>query len=389
MKLTIDHHSTIPLHVQLLQQLRYHIQSGHWAPGSRILSETELQRQLKISRSTIRQALNNAEMAGLIERVPGRGTFVARKASSGGEVQRLIAYVTVDFLSNHFQYELLTGAEQAAKAKGYRIVFCTSNNDITEENKLLDQLVKDKVAGILIWPVLPHTSDGRLFQLTQQKGVPLVLLDRTLPGLAFDCVTSNNYEGAYQATEHLIQLGHRRIVFLSRPILQLSTVSERLRGYQAAMRAAGLTPLEPWLVGIGEEMHSNYAFHAYTAGKGEDIKQIRHYLQQPFRPTAIFTMNDLIALQVLKAASQAGVRIPQDLMLVGFDNMDITAHVEVPLTTVTQDCFTLGRRAAELLIERIEGYNGLPRQEVVPTQLEIRASTSLASTQPEKKLSAA
>jgi LacI family transcriptional regulator len=76
-------------------------------------------------------------------------------------------------------------------------------------------------------------------------------------------------------------------------------------------------------------------------------------------------------------------------MLVGFDNMDITAHVEVPLTTVTQDCFTLGRRAAELLIERIEGYNGPPRQEVVPTQLEIRASTSLASTQPEKKLSAA
>jgi LacI family transcriptional regulator len=136
-------------------------------------------------------------------------------------------------------------------------------------------------------------------------------------------------------------------------------------------------------------MHSNYALHAYTAGKGEDINQIRRYLQQPARPTAIFTMNDLIALQVLKAASQAGVRIPQDLMLVGFDNMDITAHVEIPLTTVTQDCFTLGRRAAELLIERIEGYKGPPRQEVVPTQLEIRASTSLASTQLEKKLSAA
>jgi DNA-binding LacI/PurR family transcriptional regulator len=169
-------------------------------------------------------------------------------------------------------------------------------------------------------------------------------------------------------------------------VLQLSTVSERLRGYRDAMSAAGLTPLEPWLVGIEAEIYSDYALKAYTGGQGEEIQQIGQYLQQPFRPTAIFAMNDLIALQVLKAASQVGVRVPQELMVIGFDNMDITAHLEIPLTTVTQDCFTLGRRAAELLIDRIEGYNGPHRQEVVPTQLEVRASTSLASTQPEKKL---
>lgn len=388
MKLTIDHYSTIPLHVQLFDQLRYHIQSGHWAPGSRILSETELQRQLKISRSTIRQALNNAEAAGLIKRVPGRGTFVARTAP-GNDVQRLIGYVTVDFLSNHFQYELLIGAEQAAKAKGYRIVFSTSNNDLAEEDRLLDHLIQDKVAGLLIWPVLPNSMARRLVHIAQQKIIPVTLMDRTLPGLACDCVTSNNYEGAYQATDHLIKLGHQRVVFLSRPILQLSTVAERLRGYQDAMYHSGLTPPDPWLVGIDEEMHSNYAFSAYTGGQGTEIKQIREYLRHPTRPTAIFAMNDLIALQVLKAASQEHIRVPHDLMLVGFDNMDITAHLEVPLTTVTQDCFTLGQRAAEFLIERIEGYGGPPRQEVVPTQLEIRASTSLASTQPEKKLSTA
>jgi DNA-binding LacI/PurR family transcriptional regulator len=97
-------------------------------------------------------------------------------------------------------------------------------------------------------------------------------------------------------------------------------------------------------------------------------------------------MNDLIALQVLKAASLVGVQVPEALMVVGFDNMDITPHLEIPLTTVAQDGFTLGRRAAELVIDRIEGYSGPLRQEVVSTQLEVRASTSLASTQPEKKL---
>ena len=268
-------------------------------------------------------------------------------------------------------------------AKGYRVVFCNSNRDANEENRLLEQLVlEDKVGGILIWPVLHNDPSRRLFQLAHHGLIPLVLVDRTFNGLACDYVTSDNYAGAYAAVEHLVSLGHRRIAFLSRPILQLSTIAERFRGYQAALRDAGLTPLEPWLVGAAnQEMEIIFALRCYSDATSPEIEQIARYLRAPQRPTAIFAMNDMMAMQAMKAASLVGLRVPEDLSLVGFDDEGIVITLlDVPLTTVAQDAVALGRQAARLLIERIEGYDGPPRGEVVPTQLRVRASTAPPST---------
>ena len=380
MEITIAYNSSIPLHTQLLNQLRHLILSDQWAPGRRIPSETELQRQLKISRSTIRQALHKAEAEGLIERVPGRGTFVA-SLSSNNDTSHLIGYITVDLLNSDFQYQLLSGAEKAAKEKGYRILFSNSNQNVDEESRLLNQLLEDKVGGILIWPALPNDPTRRLFQLAQQGSIPIVLMDRTLPSLNCDCVASDNYAGGYNAVKHLTDLGHQRIAFLSRPILQLSTIAERFRGYQRALQDAGLTPLPPWLVGTADqELRTRPALSAYSSGVGPEIKQIARYLESSERPTAIFAINDLMALQALKAASQVGLRVPDDLAVVGFDDTVLLAHLEVPLTTVAQDAFGLGQQAAELLIERIEGYNGPPRQKLLPTQLRVRASTIIPAT---------
>ncbi len=376
MEIEIAHDSNIPLHMQLLNQLRHFIVSGRWAPGSRLPSETELRRRLNISRSTIRQALSNAESEGLIERVPGKGTFVAPSPASGGNL-RLIGYITVDLISSDTQYQLLSGAESAAKARGYRILFCNSKGDIDEENMLLEQLLKDKVGGILIWPVLNDDPARRLFQVAAQSLVPLVLLDRDLPNLECEYVTSDSYSGACTAIQHLIDLGHRHIAFLSPSILQLLPVAERLRGYRKSLQEAGLKPWEPWLVGtVDQEIGTRYALNAYNKAAGPEIEQITRYLKSSPRPTAIFAVNDSMALLALKAASLVGLDVPQELSIVGFDDMDIVAHVEVPLTTVAQDDFAQGSRAAELLIERIEGYDGSPRQEVLATQLKLRASTA-------------
>ena len=375
MEITILRDNAIPLHVQLLNQLRHFILSGQWPPGSRLPSEPELQQQLQISRSTIRRALHDAQAEGLIERVPGKGTFVARSPASKGN-RHLIGFVTFDFLSE-FQGKLLSGAESVARAKGYRIVFCHSERKVSEENRLLELLLQDQVGGILIWPAMGDDHTRVLFQLATQGVPPLVLMDRTFTGLTCDWVVSDNYAGAYAATQHLIALGHQRIAFLSRPILQLLPIAERVRGYRQALQDAGCTPLEPWLVGVaGQEMGTGYALRTYTDASSQDIQQIARYLENPQRPTAIFAMNDLMAIQALKAASLVRLRVPDDLSLVGFDDLDVVSHLEVPLTTMVQDTFTLGSRAAELLIERIEEYDGPPRQEVLPTQLRVRASTA-------------
>jgi GntR family transcriptional regulator of arabinose operon len=380
MEITIVHEAAIPLHVQLLNQMRHLILSGRWIPGSRIPSEPELQHKLQISRSTIRQALSNAEAEGLIVRVPGKGTFVARSPTDKVN-SHLIGYITSQFLTD-FQRQLLEGAESTARAKRYRILFCSADQDLKEETRLLDQLLlEDKVGGILIWPAMGGNSSRRLFQLANQGSISLVLMDRTLEGLAFDFVTSDNYAGGYAATEHLVGLGHRRIVFLSRPMLQLLPVAERLRGYQDAMQDAGLTPLEPWLAGVaGQEMVAGDALRTYRDASSQEIREIARYLEEPQRPTAIFAINDLTAMHALRAASLMGMRVPDDLSVVGFDDMNIVANLEVPLTTVAQDTLRIGSRAAELLIERIEGYDGPPRKEVVPIQLRVRASTAPPAT---------
>jgi DNA-binding LacI/PurR family transcriptional regulator len=384
MEFAITRDSAIPFHMQLLDQLRHFILSGRWPPGTRLPSEAKLQRQLKISRSTIRQALSNAEAQGLIERVPGKGTFVAR-SPIGDRNSRLIGYITCDypFRFRHLQSHLLSGAESVVSAQGYRILFCNSNEGVGDENKLLEELVlDDKVEGILIWPALHDDPSRRLFQLVRQGLVPVVLVDRAFDGLPCDYVTSDNYAGACAAVKHLVELGHRRIAFLSRPILQLLTVSERLRGYQDTLRNADLTPLEPWLVGPADQ---DMEIESTVRGSGDvvsqEIEQIVRYLQLPQRPTAIFAMNDMMTLQVARAARRVGLRIPDDLSLVGFDDESIVnTRLDVQLTTVAQDGFAMGKRAAELLVERIEGYEGPPRGEVVPTQLRVRASTAPPAT---------
>ncbi len=373
MEIKIDHHSTIPLHVQLLNELRHRILSGKAEPGSKLPSEAEFQRDLEISRSTIRQALSNAESEGLIERVPGKGSFVRLTPFDKGTKNNLIGYITFDFHSE-FQGQLLSGAESVIRKNGYRMLFCNSNGNVEEEDKLLDQLVSDKVLGILMWPAYSSDTSRRLFQLADQRQVPIVLMDRTFEVLTNDYVISDNYKGAYEAVTYLISLGHKRIVFLSRPVLKLLPIAERLRGYRQAMLDNGLTPLDPWIVGA-EENERGYSLQV-NGTVDREIEEIEKLLKIKGGPTAIFSMNDLMALEVSKAAKFLGMNIPEDVSIVGFDDMDIVSYFDIPLTTVHQDTYYIGRRSAELLVERIKGYSGVPRREIIPTYLRIRTSAS-------------
>ena len=375
MNISVNPESVVPLHVQLLNQIRHLIMSGQWAAGRRLPSEAELMCDLQISRGTIRHALKNAQVEGLIERVPSKGTFVARTPAPSS-LARVIGYVTSDFLSD-FQRQLLRGAEEMARARGYRLLFSSSSQELHAEDKLLEQMLADRVSGLLVWPIVDDNPDRTLFRLAEVCKPPMVLMDRTVHGLNCDHVTSDNYAGAYAAVDHLIRLGHRRIAFLTHPLLQLSTISDRLRGYRQALHDAGMVPWEPWLIEAREaETGEQYTLRLYdTVATNFETEAIARRLREPQRPTAIFAMNDLTALLALRAATQIGLRVPRDLSVVGFDDMDLVRLLPVPLTTVAQDTMALGRRAAELLIERVEGYDGPPRSEVLATALKVRSST--------------
>ncbi len=373
MDIVIYRESPIPLHVQLLNEMRHRILRNEWPTGSRIPSEHAIQNAAGVSRNTVRQSLDAARAEGLIDTVPGKGTYVAQRPGKQHDL-RLIGYV-VPYFRSSFDGQLIRGAESALRPQDYRIIFSTSDGQLAEENRTLRLLQQDHVAGLLIWPVMADDPRRYLAELIR-GGLPVGLMDRTFPGLEADVVMCDNFGGGYLATQHLIALGHRRIAFLCRPHMALMPVAERLRGYRQAMQDAGLDALDPVLVGERQEIRTDYALRSYTDASGADIEQLRDYLAAPGRATAIFAMNDLMAMQTLRAAEIGGISVPQELSVVGFDDLDFVSHLRVPLTTVGQDPFTVGHAAARRLLERIADSNRKAQQLILPTRLVVRASTA-------------
>lgn len=364
--------SVISLHAQLHNQLRHLIMSGRWAYGSRIPSENQLTSHLKISRSTIRLALQQAELEGLIERVAGRGTFVAYSHGQDRQ-QRLIAFVVAD-LDTENNLFMLNGAESKAREYGYRIIFHNVRN-LQDECHILSTLGQDNVDGILLWPCSAQTDT----HYYENLHVPVVMMDRLVAGYDCDLVTSDNYGGGRQLMQHLLGLGHQRIVFASHHQFELLPVAERYRAYCDALREAGLPQAAPWLVGEPDsEMSMGRVLRSTFDYKSPELRQFQALMAQANpQPTAIFAMNDYIAILTLRALKLMQIPVPHVISVAGFDDSYLAANLEVPLTTVAQDSFMIGKCAAALLLQRLEGYTGPSRQKTIPTQLRIRSSTAV------------
>lgn len=364
----ISRSSPISIQEQLLDALRQAIMDGELQPHDQLPGELQLVEQLGVSRVTVQRAWQAAEGEGLIYKVMGKGTFVAEPRPAA--VTATVGFLIPEFRGTFHSY-LLAGAENVMREAGYRLHFAQTGRDIDAENQLLREMCEDEHAGVLLWPAMGDL-EGR-FLVDPDCALPIVLMDRPLPGSGLPCVASRNYAGALEAMHHLLALGHQQIAFVSRPHLTLWPVAERLRAYQDAMRNAGLQPAPPLLVGPGDEMST---YHAETQAYTEDIAFLAQRLRQPDRPTAIFAMNDLMALQVLAAANQANLRVPDDLSLVGFDNLDMMAHVDPPLTTVEQTPGRIGVAAASLLLLLMTGQRLATDLSLLPTRLIVRRSTT-------------
>ncbi len=370
MNFRVSKDSSLPLHRQLLNELRHAILSGKLKPHERLPGEIELAEQLGISRETVRRAWQSAQEEDLIYKVPGKGTYVSEPQPTQSTMM-VVGFLIPEFRST-FDSHLLSGAEGVLRKHGYRLLFAHTDRKVSEENRLLAEMCSEGAVGFLIWPAMGDAK-GRFLAEPQNCSVPAVLMDRPIPGLALPCVSSRNYMGGRLAVEHLLELGHRRIAFLARPHLELWPVAERLRAYQDAMREAGVEPLPPLLIGAPRELS---AYEAYTQINTDEISRIAEILKRPDRPTAIFAMNDWMALKALHAAERVGLRVPDDLSLVGFDNLELAEHLDPPLTTVAQDPMMIGAEAARRLVALINGESVGDVMTLIPTRLVVRASTA-------------
>lgn len=285
----------------------------------------------------------------------------SRPARSPRAVERDLLFLTKDFgdrpvNANPFYGEILHGAEQEAASQDVKLKF-TLLADVEEGAQAeLPAIVADyKPHGVLLAGA--YTA-AIVRQVQEAVGVPLVLVDNSVPGGVFDSVMGDDFGGGWQVTQHLIDLGHRQIGVIAGD-LRTPSFAQRLRGYRAACTRAGSTPATP-----AEAVWERSALHA----------AVKAVLAAEPRPTAIFCMTDAFAVFVMDILRDLGLRVPDDISVVGFDDLPIARMGHPPLTTVHNHPQTMGRLAVQRLLARIEGDQTPPLGVSVGTQLVVRAS---------------
>jgi len=267
--------------------------------------------------------------------------------------------VVVSDITNPFFATLVRGAEDAAIEAGYSIIVCNSDETLEKEETYVQLLCRRRVDGMLIAPVREGASPA-IRELAQRK-VPFVFVDRKAKGIGADAVLSDNEGGAYLATKHLIERGHRRIgVVLGIP--GATTTEERFAGYRKALEEAGISFSDRYVVWGG-----------YRVEGGR--KAVSKLLSLPNPPTAIFSTNNLMTVGVLQECFNRKVKIPERLAVIGFDDLEWAEMHNPPLTAVAQRPYEIGVQATKRLLERLKKPDLEAIEIRIPVDLKIRGTT--------------
>lgn len=272
-------------------------------------------------------------------------------------------------ITNPFYTTLARGAEDAAMKSGYKLLFGNSDESLDKEKEYVDMIRMARVDGVLFAPA----SDQSLEHLRalRQHDIPLVLLDREVPGFETDMVLGDSKAGARQLMEHLLSLGHRRIALVNGS-LEISTARQRMAGYKEALKLNDL-PYDEQLV-----LESSYK-------PLKDHSDLNKLLRLPLseRPTAIFAANNFLATGIIRFLQEAGLTVPDDMSVVCFDDLDPTSVIDPFLTVAAQPAYQFGELGIRLLIERIRGDAREDyRKIVLPPELIVRRSSRTLKSDP-------
>jgi len=271
--------------------------------------------------------------------------------------RRKVIGVIIPDLQNPFFTGVVHGVEAELYSAGYTLLLGNSDGLAQREKEQLEILRGEGAAGLVF---IPGNQPGTNYETIRAWGIPVVAVDRSPGELQVDLVCSSNREGMRQAVAHLLSLGYKDIALLNGP-KGISVTQERLGGYQDALRNAGIAVRESFII------YSDFRqAGGYTA--------MARFLDLSKRPQAIAVANNLMTLGALQAIHERGIRIPEELAVVCFDDMPWAISLRPPLTAVSQPADELGRTAAQLLLERLKDPNRLARQVVLPTRLIVRAS---------------
>jgi DNA-binding LacI/PurR family transcriptional regulator len=262
-------------------------------------------------------------------------------------------------ITNPFFPLVVRGVEDTAYREGYRLVLCNADNDPAKEEKYLEDLLSYRMAGLIIIP----SVDSRILSILNEnrRENRVICVDRAPDDWTGDSVTVDNEEGAYKAVRYLIGMGHRCIATITGP-LHVPNAIQRVTGYRRALAEAGIE--------VGAEYIQEGRFERISG-----YQKAQTLLRLLPRPTAIFAANDLIALGILAALREARISCPDDMSVVGFDDLEVTFFTDPPLTTVAQPAYQLGAKAATVLLNRMN--QDVTDRQILTLETELRIRQSV------------
>jgi DNA-binding LacI/PurR family transcriptional regulator len=324
----------------------------------------DIAKKAGVSPSTVSRALEDhprisAETRKRIQELAQEMDYVpSTVAKSLAANKTWIIGMVLPTISDPFMGRIVEGVEQVAIEAGFNVITSTSQNDRQREIAIIKMFQKRRVDGIIV--ITSHSLD-RYPQFFGSSKVPIVIINEQKPGETLHFVTVDDAYGAHLAIEHLLALGHRRIGYVG-VTNRLQSNQHRLRGYQDALKAAGIA-FDPTLV--------------FSDSRIEDHVKTGEASLEPLLSagaTAVFCYNDSVAIGLLAVCHKRGLSIPDDLSIVGYDDIDIAAYTLPPLTTVRQPRFELGYQALQMVLQLLDDQE--PENLIVPIELVVRETTT-------------
>ena len=333
----------------------------------------DVAKKARVSPMTVSRVVNGApsvrpETRRRVEKAISDLNFIPNGVARGLKSNKTgsLGLIVPDIV-NPFFAVVVRGAETVARRAGYRLLLCISENDLALERQYVEDMISHCVEGLLIAPVGDRSLSN--VELLVRRKFPFVLMDRSVRGLDCDLVQGDNVAGARRLVRHLVSIGHRRVAAIIEPD-NVSTARERLQGYREALAAAGIA-LDPELVA------------ETSADRTGGYSATHQILSLDPLPTAIVAVNNMTALGAMQAIRERGLKVPADIALVCFDDVEHLAVLSPFLTVMNQPAESFGTVAAQLLLDRIAGKtHDRPRQVVLQPHLLVRESCGAKAAPP-------
>jgi DNA-binding LacI/PurR family transcriptional regulator len=331
----------------------------------------DIAKLLGISKSTVSRALTehsdiNAETREKVLAMANKLDYQPNAIALNLKQQRTNTIgVIIPETVNRFFSKAVGGIQKIANLAGYNVVTCQSNESYATEKNNIKSLIASHVDGLLI-SVSQETDKTDHIDTLIQKNIPVVLFDRICETVNASQVFTDNYEISFEATEHVIAQGCKRIAIVAGPS-NLFNSRKRLEGYLAALKKNKIPIRENYIV------HSDF--------RNENVENYTRYIiNLSQRPDAVIAINDMAAIEMMHIFKKNGLKIPEDIAVLGFNNEHVCKFVEPSLTTIDSPAFDMGAVAAEVLLHQIKHRNNEPQKKLVKSRLILRESTHLIKT---------